>query len=360
MRIRNLVILFLVIYSSLSFSKGSECNNTMEAFFRYDTLIENIKKKARNYDHKRYGFKDTPENREKFERLFVKCMSPGPKEISDLSSKKLNNTFNLISVGTMVGGYAYSNWEEPKDMEWFLRLGIGIGFGAGASMIQDKLLKNHGHRFYNILQDYLFWRGADLVYIGGDKIMTTDQEKMQEYISKIKNQEEVEKILKILKKDNWYDNLKEKIFTSLGYLDEVNVGIGTREGIDFDHLTKEQLRNKDIQDVVIAALIRQEKERRDATFIHTGSATFDSFIFDSFYSLIKIPKDYMFNKMTTQIICLNANNPKRGYTQAVALNVFNQVLFADYFGITYRILKHETLYDDENAVERTGNGSKIR
>ena len=177
--------------------------------------------------------------------------------------------------------------------------------------------------------------------------------KVNEYVKGVEKQHDVEYIKRILTDDNWYENFKKKLFTTLGYLDEVSIGIGKKYGIDFDHLTKEQLQDEDIQKVVLAALVSQEMERRKHAIIKTGNSNYDSFIFDSFYSILKIPKDILVNKMTMQMVCLNMHNQSRGFTQAVGLNILNQVLFADYFGVTYRILKYEMVGDDENAIEKS-------
>lgn len=335
------------------------CRESMKAFFTYDREMENLKKQARSYNIELYGLKETLENRLKFEEIYIKCMSPGRKEVEDVLSRKLNNTFNAISVGTMVTGYAYSNWDKPKDATWFFGLGLGLGFGAAAGKIQDKLLKDTRSKYYNLIQEYLYGRATDVIFIGVDSVVSPTFNKVNEYVKGVEKQHDVEYIKRILTDDNWYKNFKKKLFTTLGYLDEVSIGIGKKYGIDFDHLTKEQLQDEEIQKVVLAALIAHEKERRKNYLINTGSSTYDSLIFDSFYSVLKIPKDYMLNKITMQIVCLNMHNQSRGFTQAVGINLLNQVLFADYFGLTYRILKYEMVGDDENAVEKT-NAKKIR
>lgn len=351
-----LLVIFTLLSSNV-FAAKSSCREAMGAFFKYDAQMSTLKKQASSYNIELYGLKDTPENRLKFEKIYVRCMSPGPKEVEDVMSKKLNNTFNAISVGTMVTGYAYSNWDKPKDAEWFLNLGIGLAFGAVAGSLQDKLLKDTKNKYYNLIQDYLYGRGTDVVYMGVqsgiDQFTSIEKEKFKAYLNKLENQEDVERIRKMLENDYWYDNLRKKIFTALGYLDEVNIGAGKKYGIDFDHLTKEQLQDEDVQKVVLAALVSQEMERRKHAIIKTGNSNYDSFIFDSFYSILKIPKDILVNKMTMQMICLNMHNQSRGFTQAVGLNILNQVLFADYFGVTYRILKYEMVGDDENAIEKT-------
>lgn len=354
----------ITIEAALAGQKNS-CNQLMENFFQRDTLVTKLKKDAAQYKIHLYGLKDTPHNRAKFESLYVRCMTPGAKEIDDVASRKLNNTFHAMSVGTMVVGYSYSNWDKPKDAEWFFKLGLGLGFGAAAGYLQNKLLKGTGNKYYNLILEFLYGRGSDVAFMGVsnvvDKIIKEDEKalELQLQIKDIKTHEDYVRFKKLFHNESWYENFREKLVTSLGYLDSVSVGAGVHKGVDFNNLTPEQLKDEDIQKVVIASLLAQEKERRKRAIINTGSTGLDNFIFDSVYAAFKIPKDIVVSRVTTQIICLNMHNQKRGFTQAVGLNVLNQVLFADYFGIVYKVLKYEMLGTDENSVEKT-NTQKVK
>lgn len=365
---KKLMIITLAMIVSLESAlaaQKSSCNQLMENFFQREAVVSKLRKDASNYNIELYGLEDTLHNRAKFESMYVRCMSPGAKEIDDVASRKLNNTFTALSVGTMVVGYSYSNWDKPKDVEWFLKLGLGLGFGAAANFLQTKLLKDTGNKYYNIILDYLYGRGSDVAFMqvdkAIDKLLKEDEValKMQLKLKDIKNHEDFVKFTKTVHNNFWYENFRNKLFTSLGYLDNVNIGAGVHNGVDFNNLTAAQLQDEDIQKVIIAALLAQEKERRKKALIHTGSSQIDSFIFDSMYAAFKIPKDIIVNRMTTQIICLNMHNQRRGFTQAVGINVLNQVLFADYFGVAYKVLKYEMLGTDENSVEKA-NAQKIK
>src|SRR5205823_2648818 len=96
------------------------------------------------------------------------------------------------------------------------------------------------------------------------------------------------------------------------------------------------LEDKDIQKVVIAAIIAQEYEKQKAPLNITGNGMEDFFLFDSLYAIAKIPKDLAINKVVNQVMCLNANNVGRGLTQAIGISALNQILFADFYGITYQ------------------------
>ncbi len=364
-KIIALTLLIIFTFESALAGQKSSCNQLMENFFQRDKLVSRLKKDAANYNIELYGLKNTPHDKAKFESIYVRCMSPGAKEIDDVASKKLNNTFHAMSIGTMIVGYSYSNWDKPKDVEWFFKMGLGLGFGAAAGFLQNKLIKDTGNKYYNLILEYLYGRGSDVAFMGVDKAiekLTTDDEKELELQLKIKNIKTNDDYLRFKKtfhSESWYENFRHKLVTSFGYLDSVSIGAGVYKGVDFNNLTPEQLQNEDIQKVVIAALIAEEKNRRKMAVINTGKTELDSFIFDSVYAAFKIPKDIIVNRITTQIICLNMHNQRRGFTQAVGLNVLNQVLFADYFGVTYKIIKYELLGTDENSVEKT-NTQKIK
>lgn len=361
----TLTLLTVLSFDSVFAGQKNSCNQMMENFFQRETLVTKLKKDAADYKIKLYGLEDTPHNRAKFESMYVRCMTPGAKEIDDVASRKLNNTFHAMSIGTMVIGYSYSNWDKPKDAEWFFKLGLGLGFGAAASFLQTKLIKDTGNKYYNLILDYLYGRGSDVAFMGVDKAidkLNKEDERaleLQLKLKDVKTHDDYLRFKKTFHNDSWYENFRTKLVTSLGYLDSVNIGAGVYKGVDFDNLTEVQLQDEDIQKVVIAALIAQEKDRRKRAIINTGKTELDSFIFDSVYAAFKVPKDIIVSRVTTQIICLNMHNQRRGFTQAVGLNVLNQVLFADYFGVAYKILKYEMLGTDENAVEKT-NAQKIK
>lgn len=361
----TLALLSVLSFESAFAGQKNSCNQLMENFFQREALVTKLKKDSANYKIKLYGFEDTPHNRAKFESMYVRCMTPGAKEIDDVASKKLNNTFHAMSVGTMIVGYSYSNWDKPKDVEWFFKLGLGLGFGAAAGALQKKLIKDTGNKYYNLILDYIYGRGSDVAFISTekaiDKIIKEDERalELQLKLKDIKSHSDYIQFQKVFHNESWYENFRNKLVTSLGYLDSVSIGAGTYNGVDFNNLTPKQLQDEDIQKVVIAALLAQEKERRKRALINTGTAELDSFIFDSMYAAFKVPKDIIVSRVTTQIICLNMHNQRRGFTQAVGLNVLNQVIFADYFGVAYKIMKYEMLGTDENAVEKT-NTTTIR
>lgn len=358
-------LISLFTFESAFAGQKNSCNQIMEGFFKRDELVTKLKTRASKQNIELFGLRDTPLNRAKFETMYVRCMTPGAKEIDDVASRKLNNTFNSISVGTMVVGYSYSNWDKPKDAEWFFNLGLGLGFGAAAGVLQARLIKDTGNKYYNLILNYLYGRGSDIAYMGVDKaidqLKKEDEEalKIQLKLKNIHSNEDFQRFKEVVSTENWYQSYRTKLFTALGYMDSVSIGGGIYKGVNFDNLTPEDLQDEDVQKVVIAALLAQEKERRKQAVIHTGNSLLDNFIFDSVYAAFKVPKDIIVNRMTTQIICLNMHNQRRGFTQAVGLNIMNQVLFADYFGVVYKILKHEMLGTGENSVEKA-NAQKVR
>ncbi len=356
---------FLILSMLNSKAMGASfesCQKIMSNFFEKERRTKTLREEAAKIDLTQYGFKNTLKDREKFEKLFVKCNEPGVKEFDQITSRKINYTFNAISVGTMVGGYTYSNWDKPKDVEWFFRLGLGISFGSISGHLQTKLIKETGDKYKDLVFSFLYGRSADAVFMKIDEKLITKLVKKEEDLFKIKiansdkkTQEAYARYQKLISDKDYYEKFRSNILASYTYLDTVNLGIGKIGDKDFNQLTNEDLKDREVQNVVIASLIAEAKRKlaKENAVIHTGSNELDIFIFDSLYNAFKIPKDIVVNHYTSKIICMNMYNPTRGFTFAVGLNVLNQILFADYFGATYRLLKYELVGSEDNVVEKS-------
>ena len=206
-----------------------------------------------------------------------------------------------------------------------------------------KLIKDDGGRFAYLVKDYLFGRAATVAYFGGFLVLFNTDKADQVKLEKLKQsptfKADVEKLKAYAQNESLIDRYQKELMAYLSQLEVIDLGIGVHEGVDFDHLKPSDLEDKDIQKVVLAAIMSQEYEQKKGPMSFTGSSTGDYFTFDSIYSIAKIPKDILVNKMIDQVMCLNANNPVRGMTQAIGIQTINQILFADYYGVTYRVSK---------------------
>ena len=153
--------------------------------------------------------------------------------------------------------------------------------------------------------------------------------------------EDMQKLRTYVYRETFYERYKSEVMSYLSHLEVINTGLGTHQGINFDKLTPEDLEDEDVQQVVIAAIIAQEYENQNGLLNITQNNSTDFFLFDALYSIIKIPKDIAVGKVVNQVMCLNRGNPTRGLTQAVGLSTLNQIMFADFYGVTYRVAKKE-------------------
>lgn len=339
---KQTIVLILIL--TMSNLKASECSELMKSFLEnQDNATSKTEKKI---DITKYGFEDTLVDQKKFERLYASCMSPDKNSVKNLASSKINKVFIGMSAATSIIGYTQTNWEKPKDMEWFGRLGYTLVFGAVSAKIYSKLIVDKGNKFHYLIKDYIYGRSAVVTWSVGNILLFSNDKENQKKLDKLKNSPTFEADMKALEKyvdnDSFYERYKNEVMAYLSLQEENSIGLGVQENVDFDHLTAEDLKNPEVQKVVIAALNAQEYELRKGP-ISTGSASGDALLFDSAYSIAKIPKDLLVERLTTQVMCLNMHNPKRGMTQAIAINTLNQILFADFYGITYRVAKKELI-----------------
>lgn len=339
---KSILVLIILLATIPAFS--SECQDLMRSFLRHDAgkIIPN---KTANMDITKYGLVDNILNREKFERLYLKCMSNDNNELKDLAHKRFSVANKSLGYATTVIGYTQMNWEKPKDKEWFERLGYGIAFGAVVKKVHSKLIKDSGNRFQYLIKDFLLGRSAGVAYFSGLAILFDNSASNNEKLEKLKSSKtfskDIQKLKEYVDNETLVARYQKELMAYLSHLEVIDLGIGVHGGIDFNNLKPSDLDDKDIQSVVLAAIVALEYEQQNGLLNLTGGKVEDFFIFDSLYSIAKIPKDIIANKMIDRVMCLNSHKVNRGLMQAVALSALNQILFADYYSITYRVLKKE-------------------
>ena len=322
-------LLIFSLLSAQSLFANDICNETMRAFFNHqDGKV--ISNKTAAMDITKYGLNESLENRQKFEHLYSQCLAPGKNKYKNLATKRFATALKTMDYATSIIGYTQSNWNKPKDKEWFEKLGYGLVFGAICGKIAKNIVKDNGNRFGYLVKEYLYGRGTTILYFGGSNVIFGEDKE---------NQKKLEKLKAYADNDDMVDRYTKELVAYLSHLEVIDLGIGVHQGVDFDHLKPSDLDDKDIQKVVIASILSQEYQQQKGPMSFTNSKTQDFFMFDSIYSMVKIPKDIFVNKMINQVLCLNTNNMTRGMTQAVGITAINQILFADYYGVTYKVGK---------------------
>ena len=323
---------------------ADDCLDHVNAFLRpksHKVLIE----KTKNMNVTKYGFVDNASGREGFEKLYLQCMTANKPSVSDPMSKRLTFMQHKLSYATTVVGFTAANWDKPKDMQWFGRLAFGIAFGEALGKIAGKLIVDKGNRFHYLIKDYLFTRSAVATYLSTAPLIfdmeRSQRKKMNEMKLSKTFQEDMQKLKVYVNREGFYERYKVEVMNYLSHLEVINTGLGIHQGIDFDKLTPQDLEDEDIQEVVMAAIIAQEYENQKGLLNITQNNSLDFFLFDALYSIIKIPKDIAVGKVVNQVMCLNRGNPTRGLTQAIGISTLNQIMFADFYGVTYRVAKKE-------------------
>jgi hypothetical protein len=184
-------------------------------------------------------------------------------------------------------------------------------------------------------------------YIGSSKMLfnnnVDEKKKFEELKTSPTFKSDMQKLKAYASDETLLKRFIDETMIFLGQLKIINTGLGVHEGIDFDHLTQEDLKDPEIKKIVLAAIIAQEYENQQGPLALAGSKTQDFYLYDSLYSLVKIPKDIVLDNTVNKIMCLNTYNSTRGITQAVGISAINQILFADYYGVTYRVFKKQLI-----------------
>lgn len=332
-------LVFLLIFSFAFNAMASDCRELLRPFYQAETFDVDI-------NLEKYGLKNTIEDKAKFQKLYAQCLSPHQTDAKDLASKKLSNIFFKMSALTTVVGYSSANWDKKKDMDWFERLGYTLVFGALVGKIYSKVIKNKGNKFHFLIKDYIFGRAAVISWFGGNLILFNDDKANIEKINQLKNSKtfeaDIKKLNEYIENKQVLERFQREVIEQMINVDQMCLGVGQYNEIDFDHLRPEDLDNKDVQEVILAAMAKAQYDNMKGP-IHTGNGNVDFYLYDSLYSILKIPKDIFVGKMTNKLMCLHQFNPKKGLTMAVGLNTLNLILFADFYGVTYKVLKKELL-----------------
>ena len=338
---------FILVFILLTFSNllsANECMDLMRSFLTEEKVVA---KNTEKMDITKYGLVDNTFGRKRFEHLYLQCMSPEKNDFKILAHQRFSRYQKMISIATTVVGFTQVNWEKPKDMQWFARLGYILTFGEILERIGGKLVKENGNRFAYIIKDYLFNRSAiaSMINIGPliFDLHQEDKKKVEELKKSPTFNEDIKKLKEYAFKDSLIERYQKELMAYLSHLEVINTGLGVHEGVDFDNLTPKDLEDKDIQKVVMAAIIAQEYEQNKGLLNVTDRSLSDFYLFDSLYSIAKIPKDLIVNKAVDKMMCLNHFNVNRGLTQAIGVSVLNQIVFADFYGVTYQVLKKKLI-----------------
>lgn len=327
-----------------SLAQASDCQNLMHTFFRQQKN-NSLESKTAKIDITKYGLADTRVGRENFERLYLQCTTSNNKAITKPINQKFAALQFQLSMATTVVGYSTSNWQDPKDMQWFGKMFFGIAYGQVLGKVAGKLIVDNGNRFQYLVKDYLFTRAAVASYLVSSPLIFSNEKSEQQKIMTVKNSKNFKSDMLALKKyaenDDLLKRYQAEVMSYLSHLEFINLGLGIQQGVDFDKLTPADLKDKDIQKVVMAAIVAQEYENQKGPLNITKSNSGDFFLFDALYSIAKIPKDIAVTKVIDQVLCINALNPTRGLTQAIGISALNQIMFADFYGVTYRVAKKQ-------------------
>jgi hypothetical protein len=335
-------ILFLLLFSSMA--SAQDCHDLMRTFFR-KKAAKVINEETSNIDIAKYGFVDNSSGRKNFNRLYLQCQSTNKSLVTDPLRQRFSSLQHKLSLATTVVGYSAANWQKPKDMQWFGKMVFGVAFGEVVGKLAGKLIKDNGNRFHYLIKDYIFTRSAVAMYLTSSPYIFDNDKSYRQKMSALKTsdnfQEEMRQLKSYATSERLIKRYQKEVMGYLSHLEVINLGFGVQQGVDFDKLTPEDLDDEDIQKVVMAAIIAQEYENQKGFLNVTQNNSADFFLFDALYSIAKIPKDMAVTKIVNQVLCLNAKNPSRGLTQAVGISALNQIMFADFYGITYRVAKKE-------------------
>ena len=254
-------------------------------------------------------------------------------------------TTGLVGAST-VTGFTAANWQKPKDMEWFGKLGYELVYAMMYNKIMVKVMKNPTSNFWKRQAQF----GLSMSSVDGvdstiySQFFSIDEGDARDALNRIKNNPEkkraLEELSQYLDDTGFVDRFKEALVGNMRNLFKTSQAsnLASGEVIEEEGLPEElrNLKEKDlddpkVQDKLLEAVMAQYYDKEKG-FMNFGSKGLERFTFSrSWSTAIGIPKNVAVAVPIYFSLCVTSIWPVGGLLAAAGLQALNQLSSADWY-----------------------------
>ncbi len=269
--------------------------------------------------------------RQIYQRLYYGCKSKSSSKMSFsdrelLSSKRrLFQKFATLSTIPMgITGFAIADWDKPKDLEWFSRVGYEIGMGMLLNSIAANFSSNIDSSFLKkIFQSYVFEASTDVadssIYGSLFGISNKEvEEKFQEIFNDPDFTARLKQLEQYIEKEGWLGEFKHAMSEYFN-LQENN------QPLELDKLTLEDLETEEARDFILELIARELYYEEAGELIVSGNTTLDRYTYYRMYDLIQIPRGILIATTIFRVLCTSAS-PAKGMALSMGILLANRLI----------------------------------
>ncbi|MBL6990714.1 MAG: hypothetical protein ISR65_13095 [Bacteriovoracaceae bacterium] len=279
------------------------------------------------------------------QKLIASCKSTEWTPERKLAAKNFTKFQLGIGFTSSTIFYTYNNWDKPKDATLFYRYAYEVAVGLIFAKVVSKIISNpKDHPLVKGFKKYIATRFMGPFETAGYAyLFATPDNKIKKRLNQLmadpKYADKIKKLIKNLEDKNFYQKSKERFIelasSLMGSTSSVKQPIDqskTINSIDWANLSKEDLKDKTIQDILFLAVAREMYEEQSG-WIQLGDVGMDRYAFHSAYGILSMPLTLPLNLKIYDILCLGQQNPKKALMKAVALYVISRPIIDQlYYG----------------------------
>lgn len=281
--------------------------------------------------------KDAKAYRTKYESLYYGCSArtmTSQHAVAQQSYMKFTTGIGLAATATT---YSVANWEKEKNGEWYGRLLHELTYSLVSNFIASKFtIDPKDSQAVKSFKNYLINRGISTIDIVTYQNLwgensRSGKNKLEAILKSPDFQVKIDKIMKDLE-SQWNRALYKNLMEFKGEIGLDYVPEGLPKDVNWKSLSKEELKRKDVQDILIAAATASIYEDKKGAIIQTGISGVDRFAYNSVFGFVMIPGGMLKQYLIYNTLCMGQDNPKLAIVKALGIyTTYNLISSQLYF-----------------------------
>ena len=261
------------------------------------------------------------EKREVYQNLLQNCRARGKTGERVYASGRFRKFGMSLTIASSVGGYVASNYEEPKNLDWFKNIGFDLAMSVILKHIGNNIqLSPHTSGMKKVFDSLKVGATTDLAnsYLYSKVLFPISEDEMGAKLDELKQspemQKELDDLVKFLERD---PEVKKFIDQLLKAKDDAGLEAA---------LGPEDLDDPYLRENLIEALAVKTYEEGAGDWIRTGDSGTDRYVFHRGWAAYSAPKGFLLGLWTYNILCRGANTPRLAFAKAFSIYVVDKII----------------------------------
>ncbi len=274
-----------------------------------------------------------------YEKILYSCRTPSWTKHRTKAARQYTKFLVGIGLTSSLLAYTSQNYDKEKDFEWFGKIGYELTFSVVAGTLSSKIISDPNTSIYmKSIYKYLLARlngSVDTVlyskFFGISK--KEGQRRIQKILENLEVEQDVSALVAFLEKERFYEKFKKTFFLTIEkFYKESEPSFEARDAlkkmnIDWSHITKEDLKRDDVQNILIAASLAKNYDENMGGFVQTGHIGLDRWSFNALYGMASLPKSMIISLYIYNTLCKGSLTPAASLFKAIGIYTLDSLIF---------------------------------